>query len=1158
MNQLGGRFAGFALPMFLQSSLLIIVLFALDLSLRKRVRAVFRYGLWMLVLVKLVLPPSFAAPTGVAYWLPEKKTAGTAPVTPVQAVFRHKDVGFNKMLPLPSIPPARPKLHFAAWLLLAWLTVALGLTAWFVRRSNFIFSSSRQPASAPAPPDQLLDACRHQIGIRQPVRLKLSMNAGTPAVCGLWRPVILVPHELADKLSALQLRAALLHELAHIKRGDVLVHYVQTLLQIFYWWHPLLWLANAQIRRLREQAVDEMVMVAMGGEAETYPATLLEVARLAFQRPKPKSALAQRIKRLLEGPVPKSAKLGILRLAIVAVIGALLLPMARGERKPANRATRFTSRPSANPVAVETEVKFISVPDTVLESLMGARPSTIGPNGHIAWILPAEQRIEWLRLLEQQPGVAVLSSQQATTATAREAQVETAGIQPFQHPQARTSATCRITPYVSGSLIDLSVSAKITESGDFDSVFAGDTKPDQEPHDNGSGRVFAVNAVGYIDYDVGTAQSLVGDGEAVVLQNPALKDADGKRVLIVVSPRIVRQSASVAQPNSNAIAVAAPSSALRQSRAENNVAPAPTTKPAQAKPAGAAPTDNRSEGAKETLTVTIAKTEPYLYLDSKPISVKDLEAELKRAASLNPAVVLSLRADKDVPFGEIFKVMDAAKQVRIKLATAFTEPRVTGLDTIFATTNLLHTGPGRQAIQNKLNRIVLNEAFFDGVALPQVLNSLSEEAAKRDPDKEGINFLINPTVSAADAVIDPTSGQPITLPSPEPLDMNSVIVRINPALKNIRLVDLLEVITKVADKPIRYSVEQYAVIFSKKTPEAAPLETRTFRVDPNTFRQALQSVGLSPLDITGVTRTNLTQTIQDTVRLFFTAAGINVLPPNAIFFNDRTGVLLVRATAQELDAVQKAIETLNVAPRQILIEAKFMEMPTDAARKLGLDLPPPDATTNTWTRVLSAAQMQTFLRSALQQTGADILSAPKVTTLSGRQTQITAVEIKTIVDGIQPPALTPPGIQHTNDVAAQVYRTSQVPVGPTLDLVPYVAADGYTIHLSAMPQVTEFLRYDTTIERTTRRRVWVDGEEREAVVPLPIFRTREMAASADVYDGQTLVLGKPMVTVVSQQHDGQSTANAIPEAAGKRLLVFITPTLIDPAGNPIHASGHEP
>jgi hypothetical protein len=35
-------------------------------------------------------------------------------------------------------------------------------------------------------------------------------------------------------------------------------------------------------------------------------------------------------------------------------------------------------------------------------------------------------------------------------------------------------------------------------------------------------------------------------------------------------------------------------------------------------------------------------------------------------------------------------------------------------------------------------------------------------------------------------------------------------------------------------------------------------------------------------------------------------------------------------------------------------------------------------------------------------------------------------------------------------------------------------------------------------------------------------------------------------------------ANAVPEDAGKRLLVFITPTIIDPAGNPIHVSGKEP
>ena len=77
LNYLGARFADFALAMFVQSSLLIVLLFALDLVLRNRVRAVVRYALWMLVLIKLVLPPSFAAPTSLAYWLSETKAVKT-------------------------------------------------------------------------------------------------------------------------------------------------------------------------------------------------------------------------------------------------------------------------------------------------------------------------------------------------------------------------------------------------------------------------------------------------------------------------------------------------------------------------------------------------------------------------------------------------------------------------------------------------------------------------------------------------------------------------------------------------------------------------------------------------------------------------------------------------------------------------------------------------------------------------------------------------------------------------------------------------------------------------------------------------------------------------------------------------------------------------
>src|SRR2546427_3673445 len=102
----------------------------------------------------------------------------------------------------------------------------------------------------------------------------------------------------------------------------------------------------------------------------------------------------------------------------------------------------------------------------------------------------------------------------------------------------------------------------------------------------------------------------------------------------------------------------------------------------------------------------------------------------------------------------------------------------------YATTNLVHTGPGGQAIQSKLHRLVLNEVLLEGLPLQGVLQFLSDEAYKRDPDKEGINFLINPNVvaSAAQTQIDPTTGAPITLPPPERIDMGNVNVKISPPL----------------------------------------------------------------------------------------------------------------------------------------------------------------------------------------------------------------------------------------------------------------------------------------------------------------------------------------------------------------------------------------
>ena len=203
-------------------------------------------------------------------------------------------------------------------------------------------------------------------------------------------------------------------------------------------------------------------------------------------------------------------------------------------------------------------------------------------------------------------------------------------------------------------------------------------------------------------------------------------------------------------------------------------------------------------------------------------------------------------------------------------------------------------GPGRQRIEAKLQRTVLDEVQFDGLTLPDVLSYLGEVVRQQDPDREGINFRI--VQYSPDA-----SGVPVV----DPTDMNNVRIWINPALRNVRLGDLLEAITRVADRPISYAIAEYGIVFAPRLPEpGVQLETRIFKVDPVRLLAGIHSArpaGSQDSDLNP----------QKQARDYLRDAGVSVLPPNQIYFNDRKHVLMVRATRDELELILDAIDALE-------------------------------------------------------------------------------------------------------------------------------------------------------------------------------------------------------------------------------------------------------
>ncbi len=237
----------------------------------------------------------------------------------------------------PIAPDGRDSINWQGLMFFGWLGGMLALLVVLVQRGWFVRGLVAKSRPADDRLRRMLDACRCRIGIHQDIDLRLTDGAHSPAVCGLFRPVVLMPTVLLEKLSPEKLKAVFMHELAHVKRADIWVNLLQTLFQIVYFYNPFIWIANAMIRRAREQAVDETVLVMLDQGTRQYSNALLDVAEMVHWRPnfslgligivESKKALERRIRHMLNRPLPKSSHLGVSGFVAIVVIGALLLPM---------------------------------------------------------------------------------------------------------------------------------------------------------------------------------------------------------------------------------------------------------------------------------------------------------------------------------------------------------------------------------------------------------------------------------------------------------------------------------------------------------------------------------------------------------------------------------------------------------------------------------------------------------------------------------------------------------------------------------------------------------------------------------------------------------------------------------------------------------------
>lgn len=240
---------------------------------------------------------------------------------------------------LPPVVPILATVLFLNWILgtaLLLLRLVLG-----IRRLQQIAQRAESATSAAPLLAEELSVLSLSLKMRQSVRLLIAASETpglSPMTWGLARPVVLLPAEAS--LCPLDcLRPVLLHELAHIKRGDWTTELLARVVCALYWPNPFVWLLVRRLQNESESACDDRVILA-GIASTDYAQQLIEVARrLKAQREQVlfssvavrmahNSTVEGRVRAILSGD--RCRRPTSVRAVVLALVGGtiLLLPLA--------------------------------------------------------------------------------------------------------------------------------------------------------------------------------------------------------------------------------------------------------------------------------------------------------------------------------------------------------------------------------------------------------------------------------------------------------------------------------------------------------------------------------------------------------------------------------------------------------------------------------------------------------------------------------------------------------------------------------------------------------------------------------------------------------------------------------------------------------------
>ncbi len=270
---------------------------AVWLTARGNERPQLSHALCLTLLAVLLIPPLVA--------MPVLTPAAPAP-SPAEAVAFRAVHGVG---PIDAAGESAFARYGGFGLVLAWILGAVAMVGWTVARARGFRNSLRRASRGACPAlHRMAREIGHTLGLKTVPTIETTDAVVSPMVYwGGGTARVLIPSVLLEGMERSQLRWILAHELAHVRRRDHLIRWLEWMACTVFWWNPIAWWARRRLRAAGEVCCDALVVDALGCTPRAYARALVRAIDLIrTERTPPMSAFASAADsghrtRLLEG-----------------------------------------------------------------------------------------------------------------------------------------------------------------------------------------------------------------------------------------------------------------------------------------------------------------------------------------------------------------------------------------------------------------------------------------------------------------------------------------------------------------------------------------------------------------------------------------------------------------------------------------------------------------------------------------------------------------------------------------------------------------------------------------------------------------------------------------------------------------------------------------